>query len=149
VHLPALGERLALDPAQDLAAVVVGAQPPRGGVEARALQVEQDVADELRIRSLRPPDRPADADDALVGRAAGEQRTVFAQEVCCSRTSRSRRILVASSRVRSMFACICSRNALCFSISALVSFFCAIVILRKQQRVDISEHLCHVGHIEE
>jgi hypothetical protein len=72
VHASAVGERLARDPAEDFAALLVHAEPTRRGVEADTLEVEEDLAEELRIRPRRSADRVADANDGVVGRAAGE-----------------------------------------------------------------------------
>src|SRR2546421_12386158 len=48
-----------------------------------------------------------------------------------------------------MFRCICSRSALCSSISAFVSFFFIVLILSKNESTKPPEHVGHVGHIEE
>jgi hypothetical protein len=73
VHPPALGERLALDPAEDVTALLVDAEPARCRVEAAALQVEKHLANELRVRPGRTVHGVPDANDAVVGRAAGER----------------------------------------------------------------------------
>jgi hypothetical protein len=74
VHPAPVGERLALDPAEDVATLLIHADPARRGVEAGALELEQDFADEFGIRPRRPPDGVADADDAFRQRAARELR---------------------------------------------------------------------------
>ena len=43
MHLAALGEGLALDPGDNVAAVFVDAEPPRRGVETGALQMDENV----------------------------------------------------------------------------------------------------------
>jgi hypothetical protein len=65
MHPAAVGERLALDPAQDLAAFVVYSEPAGRGVESDALQVEEKIADELSIRPRWPTYGVSDTDDAL------------------------------------------------------------------------------------
>jgi hypothetical protein len=72
MHPAAVGERLALDPAQDLAAFVVDSEPPGSGVEADRVQMNQEVADEQSVRARRPANRVANTDDRVVGRASGE-----------------------------------------------------------------------------
>jgi hypothetical protein len=73
MHPPALDMGLALDPAEDVTALLVDPEPARRGVEPGALEPEEDVARELRIRARRPVHRVADANDQVVGRAAGER----------------------------------------------------------------------------
>jgi hypothetical protein len=44
MHLTAVGERLAVDPGEDVAALVVDAEPARRFLKADLLEVEQDLA---------------------------------------------------------------------------------------------------------
>jgi hypothetical protein len=74
MHLAAIRERLAFDPAQDLAAFVVYSEPPWSGVEADALQAEQKVSDEQSVRRRWSADSASDTDDAFCQRAAGQVR---------------------------------------------------------------------------
>jgi hypothetical protein len=71
MHPPARDESLALDPAEDLATLFVHAEPAWRGVEARALQPEEDIPCEPWTG--RTVDGVPDADDAVVRRAAGER----------------------------------------------------------------------------
>jgi hypothetical protein len=64
VHLAAVGERLALDPAEDVAPLIVHAQPARGSIEADSLEVEKNVAHQSRSLGRRPSDGVANAHDA-------------------------------------------------------------------------------------
>ncbi len=45
MHLPPVDERVALDPRQDLAVLIVHPQPTRRGLESCLLQMEKNVAD--------------------------------------------------------------------------------------------------------
>jgi hypothetical protein len=74
MHPPALGEGLALDPAEDLTPLLVHAEPARRRVETGAFEVAEGLTRELGIGSSRPANRVADANDAVVRRAAGELR---------------------------------------------------------------------------
>ena len=47
MHSAAVGEGLAVDPAEDVAALLVDAEPPRRSVETGALQMQEDVAHQL------------------------------------------------------------------------------------------------------
>ena len=68
----ALGERLALDPGEDFAALLIRTQPARRAVESGSRETEKDVAGELRVRTGRAAHRVADAHHAFRQRAADE-----------------------------------------------------------------------------
>jgi hypothetical protein len=72
MEAPALDEGLAVDPAQDVAALLVDPEPARRCVEAGALEAEENLPRELGVRAGRPTDGVADSDYSLGQGAAGE-----------------------------------------------------------------------------
>ena len=73
VQTAPVSERLALDPREDVAALLVDAEPAGARVEARALEPEESLAHPLGVRPLRTPDGVADANDGVLRRPARQE----------------------------------------------------------------------------
>jgi hypothetical protein len=76
MHLAAVDEGLAFDPAEDVAPLIVHAQPTRGSIEGDSLEVEENVAHQSRPIRRWPSDGVADAHDATGHRTATKRNLV-------------------------------------------------------------------------
>jgi hypothetical protein len=65
MHPAAVGEGFAVDPAENVAAVLVDAEPPRRGVEAGAFQMQENVAHQPCAAMRRLPDGVTGTDDVI------------------------------------------------------------------------------------
>jgi hypothetical protein len=80
MHSSALDERFALDPAEDVAAFLVDAEPARRSVEARFLEPLEDLSHQARSRRSRPVHGPADPHDGVVSGASYEGGLVVSRD---------------------------------------------------------------------
>jgi len=79
MHLPAFREGLALDPAENVPAGLVGSKPARSAFEAGLLETNEDVSHQLGARGRRPADGVAQANDGVMSRPTVEPELVVSR----------------------------------------------------------------------